>query len=64
MVSEQQEVSFGLIAPAVVFLPLWVAERKGFLARLSVADQRRASIYAWNPRVPRRDERFSIWAVG
>jgi ABC-type nitrate/sulfonate/bicarbonate transport system substrate-binding protein len=36
MVSEQQEVSFGLIAPAVVFLPLWVAERKGFLARHGV----------------------------
>lgn len=30
--SEQQKVSFGLIAPAVVFLPLWIAERKGFLA--------------------------------
>jgi NitT/TauT family transport system substrate-binding protein len=36
MVSDQQKVSFGLIAPAVVFLPLWVAERKGFLARQGV----------------------------
>lgn len=30
--SDKQKVSFGLIAPAVLFLPLWVAERKGFLA--------------------------------
>jgi len=36
MVSKHQEVSFGLIAPAVVFLPLWIAERKGFLARRGV----------------------------
>jgi ABC-type nitrate/sulfonate/bicarbonate transport system substrate-binding protein len=36
MVNDQQKVSFGLIAPAVVFLPLWVAERKGFLARHGV----------------------------
>jgi ABC-type nitrate/sulfonate/bicarbonate transport system substrate-binding protein len=36
MVSEQQEVSFGLVAPAVVFLPLWIAERKGFLAGYGV----------------------------
>src|SRR5437773_985177 len=36
MMSEQQQVSFGLIAPAVVFLPLWIAERKGFLARRGV----------------------------
>ena len=30
--SDKQKVSFGLIAPAVLFLPLWVAEQKGFLA--------------------------------
>ena len=34
--SEQQKVSFGLIAPAIIFLPLWIAERKGFLSRQGV----------------------------
>jgi NitT/TauT family transport system substrate-binding protein len=34
--SDQQKVSVGLIAPAVIFLPLWIAERKGFLARRGV----------------------------
>jgi len=34
--TDKQKVSFGLIAPAVLNLPLYIAERKGFLAGLGV----------------------------
>src|ERR1051326_6959486 len=34
--SDPHKVSFGLIAPAVIFLPLWIAEREGFFAKCGV----------------------------